>query len=195
MPNARRSIVLLAAGVASVGLVCGCASSSSPGVAHLSSGRGGSSAGAGGRRSSEGGSASTQQKMVAFARCMRANGVPGFPEPVEGHFELRAGSGFGSGINGRPPLLQSAQKACRKLLPNGGVPTPQERAQMQERVLKFATCMRSHGEPKFPEPEFTTDAVRLGGRIDPNSPQFKAAQKACLKLFPGGPKGGVANAP
>ena len=171
-------------------LPAGCGGSSSPAVAHLGSGRDASSAGAQGAAGSPESSADIQQKLVAFARCMRANGVPSFPEPVEGRLIVK-----GPHLVGAPRQFRSAQNACRRLLPEGGRPSPQVQREMQERALRFAACMRSHGEPRFPEPEFTGNAVRLGGRIDPNSPQFEAAQKACLRYFPGGPKGGPGAGP
>ena len=65
---------------------------------------------------------------------------------------------------------------------------------MQEGALKFSACMRSHGVPNFPDPEISSGGgvgIRIGGKgsgIDPNSPQFKAAQKTCQSDLPR-PKG------
>ena len=72
--------------------------------------------------------------------------------------------------------------------------SPQAQHQAEERALKFSACLRAHGEPNLPDPEFggsgDSHAVKLGGgKIDLNSPQFKAALKVCLRYFPGGPKG------
>jgi hypothetical protein len=75
--------------------------------------------------------------------------------------------------------------------------------QAEERALKFAACMRSHGEPNFPAPEFSTSGggfhVTISGPrsgIDLSSPQFKAAQQACRQYFgPPGSKGGSLAAP
>ena len=71
---------------------------------------------------------------------------------------------------------------------------------MQESVLNFSKCMRSHGVPNFPDPEFSHGGggvgIRIGGKkgagIEPNSPQFKAAQKTCQPDLPKPPgaKGG-----
>lgn len=46
--------------------------------------------------------------------------------------------------------------------------------------LSLARCMRSHGVPNFPDPN-SSGAIRLdsGSGIDPASPAFQAAQKAC----------------
>jgi hypothetical protein len=170
--------------------VAACGGSSSAGVAHLSSGKTASTGAQGGGSSSEGGLPS-QQQMVAFAQCMRSHGVPSFPEPVEGRIELH-GSPGSSGAPGSPQF-EAAQKQCSKLLPNGGRPSPQVRKQAEERALKFSACMRSHGVPNFPEPKFGGGGVKLalkaGGAngIDPRSPQFQAAAKACEQYF--GPPG------
>jgi hypothetical protein len=189
------STVLLAAG-------CG-GSSSNPGVAHLSSSTSTNADASGGdsSSSSEGGPPS-QQQMVAYSQCMRSHGVPEFPEPTEGKLIVHNSShnGHVSGINPESAQFQAAQRACAKLAPNGGKPpSPAEQAKLQEQALKFSQCMRTHGVPSFPDPEFLHGGgavrIRLGGKkggpsgIDPSSPQFQAAQKAC-QSFGLGPKGG-----
>jgi hypothetical protein len=192
-------------------LVAGCGGSSSPGVAHLSSSTSGSSAANGaGKSSTPESGASTQQKMVAYSQCMRSHGVPEFPEPTEGRLLIHGSNhnGHATGVNPQSSQFQAAQKLCGKLLPNGGAPSAAEQAKAQEGALKFSQCMRTHGVPNFPDPTFSGGGVRLklkaGGAngIDPNSPQFTAAQKACQSIAPGpqhkggpgppgpGPKGG-----
>lgn len=59
------------------------------------------------------------------------------------------------------------------------------------RALEFASCMRSHGVPNFPDPNSNggfsgTSNQGGGGAVDPNSPQYQAAQRTCQKLLPGG---------
>jgi hypothetical protein len=55
-------------------------------------------------------------------------------------------------------------------------------------ATKFASCMRSHGVPNFPDPD-SSGSVSIGSDsgIDPRSPKFQAAQKACEKDMPKGP--------
>jgi hypothetical protein len=58
-------------------------------------------------------------------------------------------------------------------------------------ALKLAECMRTHGVPNFPDPKIQTSghgvAIAIGGNgVDPNAPQFQAAQKACKAYQPGG---------
>jgi hypothetical protein len=52
-------------------------------------------------------------------------------------------------------------------------------------AVAYAACMRSHGVPGFPDPG-TNGRFSLGSSIDPSSPQFQAAQKACQSLLPTG---------
>ena len=84
--------------------------------------------------------------------------------------------------------LAAAQTLCRKRVPIGSLPPPTQaqRARLLAQMVKGAQCMRAHGILKFPDP--TSDGIRLtpGSGIDPQSPQFRAAQKACAKDFPGG---------
>jgi hypothetical protein len=194
MTRINLSVAMLASAAL---LVAGCGGSSSPGVAHLSSSTsGGSAADGAGKSSSRESSASTQQKMVAFAQCMRSHGVSEFPEPTEGRLLIHSSdhNGHATGINPRSSQFQAAQKVCGKLLPNGGAPSPAEQAKMQEKALQFSQCMRTHGVPSFPDPKFGGGGevrLKIGGGpsgIDPNSPQFQAAQKACQSILPG-PKG------
>jgi hypothetical protein len=187
-----------AAGAAGLGavvlLIAGCGGSSTPGVAHL-----GANAAATSKSAESGGSgseskAAAQAKLVEYAKCMRANGVPQFPEPVEGAIELKGGPG--SSLNPESSQFKAAEAKCHKLMPEGGKPSPQQQKQAEERALKVSACMRSHGVPNFPEPEFGQGGgVRLHlkagpGGLDPHSPQFQAAAKACAGYF--GPKGGPA---
>lgn len=55
--------------------------------------------------------------------------------------------------------------------------------------LAHAECMRSHGLPDFPDPGPIHIDVRTHPDLDPASPVFVAAQKACLSLEPAGPTG------
>ena len=54
------------------------------------------------------------------------------------------------------------------------------------RALQFSECMRSHGVPNFPDPTSGGGIqISSGSGVDPASPQFRTAQKACQKSFPG----------
>jgi hypothetical protein len=145
--------------------------------------------GGGARLAIAGGS---RARMTGFAACMRSHGEPGFPDPnAQGVISISSGAGLDPGS----PQFEKARQACQKLLPGGGrLPSPALQAQERARALAFSACMRSHGVPKFPDPRFLSGgkvAISIGASsgIDPQSPQFQAAQKACFSQFPGGPKG------
>jgi hypothetical protein len=54
-------------------------------------------------------------------------------------------------------------------------------------MMKFASCMRSHGVSNFPDPN-SQGAISISSSsgIDPNSAQYTKAQQSCQTLMPGG---------
>jgi hypothetical protein len=142
-------------------------------------------------------------KALAFAKCMRAHGVSNFPDPTGGELNLQVqktpNSTSVNGVEVNGPVFQSALQACRSYLPNGGHPSAAQTAKVKAQALAMSRCMRSHGVPNFPDPQFRNApgggfGIRIGGPgIDPSSPAFQAAQKACGKIFGGAPV--IAKAP
>lgn len=140
---------------------------------------------------------STVDSGLQFARCMRAHGVSNFPDPNgRGQIEIAPGSGVGP----QSPAFQSAQRSCGKLLPKGGPPT-QMSASQRAAALRFAQCMRAHGQPDFPDPTLSAPAgaarvlvmrgmvFALGPGVDPKSPGFRQAASRCGVTPPGGAPG------
>jgi hypothetical protein len=130
------------------------------------------------------GGPSAYQEGVAYAQCMRAHGVPNFPDPLQnGGFAL--GPGVTGGTGGQvSPAYQAAEKACASLYPPVGL-TSQKAERDLSRLLKFAECMRSHGEPKFPDPVYNSSGVYLHiVGLDRNSPQFQDAWRTCTSIVP-----------
>jgi hypothetical protein len=126
------------------------------------------------------GNASQGTKLAA---CMRAHGVPNFPDPSpQGTIQ------FGSGIDPHSPGFMSALSACRKLLPAGfGPPTAEQLAALQQQLVAFSTCMRTHGIENFPDPTGGgLPQIQPVGDLDPNNPQFQAAYNACKAHLPPG---------
>ena len=117
-----------------------------------------------------------------FSSCMRKHGVSNFPDP-NSQGVIQFGSDLG--INPNSPTFQSAQSTCQKLLPNGGQPTPQQQAKMQQQLLAFSKCMRAHGIKDFPDPSDGGLRIHAGqGDLDPGSGQFQSAQQACQGKLP-----------
>ena len=174
--RARPSVAMLvgAVGFSLVGAGCG-GGSKAPSVASLgTTSRAKTTASAGAPLSPQ------QETAVddAYAACINAHGA-----------QARAIRGGGVGFIVTPDTrgrLPAAQHACRKLLPKGGLPapTPAQNAQFVAQALKLSQCMRSNGVPNFPDP--TSHGLHIGNNIDPQSPQFQAAQKKCARYFPGG---------
>jgi hypothetical protein len=150
--------------------------------------------GACGSSGTPGASDSSEQRALAFARCMRTHGVD-VPDPKPGNNGIEfsfGGPGQRGGVT--PARVDTAMQACRKLAPNGGHrPSAADRQKMEDQALAFSRCMRAHGVD-FPDPKFSGDGARVsiggpGSTFNPRSPAFQAAQKACQSLMPG-PKGG-----
>jgi hypothetical protein len=196
--------VSLTALVALSVLVTGCGGSSpTGGVAslgsHVSKTSTTSSAVAG-ASGGTGSSASPGSQAVAYSACMRAHGVPNFPNPkISTHGNgVRVAIGVTPAITGNPSF-KSAQRACNKLLPGGGPGegsnhqvTPREQSQ----YLKAAACVRSHGVPNFPDPTFSGGGVHIEHQgLNESSPAFKAAVHDCESLIPGGVHGGSGSTP
>jgi hypothetical protein len=170
----RRAAALAA--VASVAvLTAGC------GAVHVSVGSSGSSGG-----TASTGSA-TFRANLAYAHCMQTHGAPGFPDPnpsqgfaITGHLNANA--------SGSSPLIR-ANNACKQLLPNGSATTgggTVTQAQLDQ-ALKVVQCLRSHGEPNFPDP--TVQGGSLHFTVQPGvlqSSAFQTAVKACKSLIPKG---------
>jgi hypothetical protein len=117
---------------------------------------------------------------LQFSQCMRANGLPNFPDPGPGGYQITPGSG----INPLSPANQAAFNACEKYLPQSGHPPPIPQSERQQE-LKFAQCMRANGVPNFPDPG-ANGAIQFP--IDspiPQSPAFQRAQNGPCKKYLG----------
>jgi hypothetical protein len=196
MPSTRRlATVLSAAALACLALAAaGCGGTGPNGSAVADIGTTGTTATTTG--ASQGTPTTAAEKVqaaYAFSKCMRANGVPTFPDPQTSAGGTRLTIGANSNIDPNSPSFQAAQKKCRKLLPNGGRPTQAQIQKAEQQALAYSKCMRAHGVPSFPDPQFDTSGggfgirigVRAGSGLDPNSPAFQKAQQTCGNLLPG----------
>jgi hypothetical protein len=139
---------------------------------------------------------------------MRDNGID-MPDPefvdTEGDSAGKGGMAFRvGGPEGGPDKdeYSAADAACRHHLAN----VLSDRAAVglspedEEKLLAFTRCMREHGID-LPDPGqggvIIDEGSGSGPNIDPNDPDFQAAQEACGDLLPGkmqvngsGPGGG-----
>jgi hypothetical protein len=167
-------------------LAAGCGGGASPGVARIASSTTAATTNTqNGTTPAENG---TLASALAFARCMRSHGIPGWPDPTS------------SGVFDKAELRQLGvsesqvraleQGACNIPLPSGGQTqaqtiTPSDQADYRKAVA----CMRSHGFPDFPDPTFQNNNVtfnNIPSGIDTSSARFESANASCRKLIPAG---------
>jgi hypothetical protein len=122
-----------------------------------------------------GGTSTNAASGLRGAQCMRANGVPNFPD---GRITPN------SGIDPLSPAFQGAESICKKYQPHDAPPPPvPASARQQERAL--ARCMRAHGVPDFPDPDANGNIQFPIGSPIPQSPAFHVAQSGPCKRYVG----------
>jgi hypothetical protein len=125
--------------------------------------------------------------QVKFAQCMRENGVD-LPDP-SGDGGMRIQVGPNSGIE--PEEFEKASKACEEYQKDIRPQMSEgDEEEFKERALAHARCMREHGID-FPDPQFSAEGgarirFKAGSGVDPDDPDFKAAQEECGDLMGGG---------
>lgn len=120
---------------------------------------------------------------VKYAQCMRAHGVPNFPDPTP---QGGISSSALSIVEKQSPALSSAQHTCQKLEPHGGPPPGSgfNEQQLQQMIAK-ARCIRDHGFPSFPDPDASGDNIGRGTMPpgwNPFAPAETKARKTCAKV-------------
>jgi hypothetical protein len=201
LKGSRRASVLAAASLLSGVLMAGCGGSShSPTAATVSAATTSrlttaADRGAASLRSTA--QSASGSGPLAFAKCMRANGVPNFPDPNAGggpRVQIPIGS------NPAAPAFKAAQAKCQKLIggPVGGPFSPgattHPSAQTLAKLVKIAQCMRQHGVPQFPDPrtsvpsnptgyqeitDFDGAVLLLPSTINLQAPAYRQALTAC----------------
>jgi hypothetical protein len=139
--------------------------------------------------STESSMSTAYHKALAYAQCIRAHGVPDYPDPnSQGQFIIQNGSS--DFPTESPAIANAAGKACRSLIPPSLAQGPSSGSTGQgsgtANALKFSECMRSHGVPNFPDPA-SNGQFTLPPGMNTQSAQFQKASKACAYLDnPGG---------
>jgi hypothetical protein len=148
-------------------------------------GSSGSSSGA-----SAGGGSLNQRSTVALrelARCVRAHGMPSFPDPQIGS------DGHPSFPDSAPRIPYAIQQACRTVaaqIPADYTATTPVSTSDFQKLATLARCIRLHGVADWPDPnplgEFPIDTrLQQGGKR-----LFYGALHACARLNPN-PNGGI----
>ena len=134
---------------------------------------------------------SANAQLLAFSRCMRAKGVPNFPDPQPGATNAKFPRAQQLGVSSS--RYQAAVKDCQHLLPAGtGDQFPPAEVQLLLiGMLKFSQCMREHGVPSWPDPIVDSegrpvfDLGRAGiTRTEARSPQVTTKATECQHLLP-----------
>jgi hypothetical protein len=148
------------------------------------SGVGGSPAGPGGGGNHTVINIGNPAEGTRFAACVRKHGLPSFPDP-----NSQGVITFGSSIDPRSPIFRSAKNSCQNLLPAGfgQPPTQAQLDQVQQQLLAFSSCMRTHTIKDFPDPSGGgLPQIQPVGDLDPNNPRFLSAYNACKAHLPAG---------
>ena len=151
--------------------------------------------------SGSGGEEARAEAELAFARCMRKNGVE-LPDPGtsrDGGTVIRLGDGVA------PTRLRTAERRCgRHLREAVGEVSQEDQQRLRDAALRFARCMRSNGVD-VPDPGPGGGLIEVGpgpgagsgggpgDGPDPRSPRFRAAEEKCRDLLPRPPAGGGAD--
>src|SRR5262249_60700498 len=126
-----------------------------------------------------------QDKLVKLAECIRAHGVPHFPDPdPKGDFAF--------GIDVSPAVWQKATEACKDLTPPGTF-SGKRTLKQQSDALRFSECVRQNGDKDFPDPangDPLIDTTKIPSTNRPGGRTIlHAAMRKCggvLKLAAGG---------
>jgi hypothetical protein len=167
----RRKIITAIMATAALPLAAACGSSPSPSAAQGQPSKG------------------PAAQAFAYARCIRAHGVPSFPDPQvstsPGSVGIRQGVPAAAGLS---PKFPAAQKACRAILPPPGNGGPGDHGPNKQVLLAFARCLRAHGINGFPDPnakgQLTMEMISAAG-VDIHTSKVLDAGKACVGVTHG----------
>lgn len=142
--------------------------------------------------------ASTTNTGLRFAACVRAHGVPDYPDPRAGKITVDTHT-----LSESTRVVDAALGKCQKDAPGVDVATlprlsAAQLAHVRAGALAYAQCIRNRGIEDFPDPIVS---VGPGGRgfqygysrqdltqdlkdhSGPYSPAYKADDRACGKVF------------
>jgi hypothetical protein len=182
-PTARTAVAVIATAVLAL-------------LAAACSGGSRSSAGSGGAPNA--GGSSSSPSAVAYSACMRSHRVPNFPDPTTNGQVPKADP---QQLGVSTSQLQAAQRACQHLIPGTGETAEQQQEtqcamagdcsqavvqQWMSGLRTLAQCLRSHGEPNWPDPIINSRGLPHypyeEAGIDHHSSQVLAKVDECIRL-------------
>lgn len=137
-----------------------------------------------------------EQAILAFAACMRENGVEDFVDPEfdgQGNVRFRFGGSEGAFDESQRETVEAAFEACRTELEGIAFgPDGIDLTEIEDTLVEFAECMRENGYD-MPDPDLSLlapgpggepgTAGPFGGEVDPDDPAFQEALEQCRALF------------
>ncbi len=163
--------------------------------------------------SSEASASSEDEQALAFAACMRDEGID-WPDPTfnaDGSIDLLGGLGPGGGggagagqLFSDQDSLEDAFEVCGPLVEGASfLPDQSEflNEETQDQLLEFAQCLRDEGLD-VDDPDLSEFAASggaggpaglFGDGFDPDDPAVQDAIGECQGIFVGGPLGGGGN--
>ena len=122
-----------------------------------------------------------RSQLEAVVQCLRAHGVPDFPDPV---YDSSTGQWHYGDY--RPDIPQRAEQACQHLDPSAVSPSPPvPQAQFLE-LVRLAQCIRQHGEPTWPDPDPLGQFRLPPSLLTKSNPVENQAVGACQRYIPSG---------
>jgi len=148
------------------------------------------------------GRTTSSASTVAYSACVRSHRVPNFPDPGSGG-QIPKADARQLGVSSSQ--LQAAEQACAHLIPPTGETAEQQQEtqcamagdcsqavvqQWMSGLRTLAQCLRSHGEPNWPDPVISSQGRNEGlphfaydqAGIDHHSPQVLAEVDECMRL-------------
>jgi hypothetical protein len=145
---------------------------------------------------------SSSASAVAYSVCMRSHGVANFPDPGSGGQVPKADP---QQLGVSSAAYQAAERACQHLIPATGSTAEQQTEtqcamadncsqavvqQWMSGLRTLAQCLRSHGEPNWPDPVISAQGRNRGlphfnydqAGIDHHSSQVLAKVQVCVDL-------------
>lgn len=130
--------------------------------------------------SSNAGGAKDATGLVAAARCMRENGYPNFPDPVQqdGRWVFPLS---GTDMPNPPAACQSLFDATKP----GGERRNEVSGDDMVKLRQWADCIRKNGVADWPDPD-SAGTFQVPARINPPDDDliYKAAYRTCEKYLP-----------
>lgn len=125
----------------------------------------------------------TEDEALAYAQCMRDNGVD-IPDPTvdeNGEVQWDLDEGRTPGAMD-PEVMEQASEVC------GQPPGIDQEAGLNDEdtvdaMLEYAQCMRDNGYEDFPDPQVGDNQAAPFPDIDRETPEFEQAHEACRHIM------------